>query len=170
MAGDERPTNGEGFDVRIAWRRDDPRIEADAIAMWTRLGVLPSDVTPEERARQLVAAVYIGDSLAAVSTAALEQVGFLRARMLVVRSMTAPEFRRSHAQIALAMPTRSVLEAWAKANPDEKVAGMIGFVAPGAWGEAARMPVGPYLGWQLVAYTHDSQQVRVIWFDHFRFD
>jgi hypothetical protein len=161
---------GAGFDVRIAWGRNDPAIEADAIALWTRLGILPSDTTPEARAKQIVAAAYSGDRLAAIATAVPEQIGFLRARMLVVRGMTAPEFRRSHAQVILAGPSISALTDWAKANPGEKVAGLIGYVAPGAWGEMTRMPVGPYYKWTLVAYTHDGKQVRVIWFDDFRFD
>ncbi len=138
--------------------------------MWTRLGILAPDVKPEERAGQLVSAAYCGDRLAAVATAVVEPFKFLRARFLVMRGMTDPEFRRSHAQLALAMPSRTTLEEWAKANPEEKVAGMIRFVEPGAWGEAGRMPAGPLPGWQLVAYTRDCKQVRVIWFDHFQFD
>ena len=39
-------------------------IKADAIELWTRLGVLPADVTPEYRAEQLVAAAYCGGQLA----------------------------------------------------------------------------------------------------------
>ena len=31
-----------GFEVRDAWRRDDPAIEADAIDFWQRLGILPA--------------------------------------------------------------------------------------------------------------------------------
>jgi hypothetical protein len=157
-----------GFDVRIAWQRNDPRIEADAIEMWTRLGILPEEVKPEDRAKQLVAAAYGGDRIAAVATAVVERIDFLRARFLVLRSMTAPEFRRTHAQIALARPAMTLLEDWARANPEEKIAGMIAFVEPGAWGEAARMPRGPYFGWTLVAYTHDGKQVRVVWFDHYQ--
>jgi hypothetical protein len=169
VAGEERPAP-VGFDVRIAWQRNDSRIEADAIEMWTRLGILPPDVTPEDRARQLIAAAYSGDRIAAVATAVVEDIAFLRARFLVLRSMTAPEFRRTHAQVALAMPSMTTLEDWAKAHPEEKIAGMIAFVEPGAWSEAARLPRGPYFGWTLVAYTGNGHQVRVIWFDHFRFD
>lgn len=169
MSGDRTPASGEEFDVRIAWRRDDPRIEADAIAMWTRLGVLPPDVTPEARARQLVAAAYCGDRIVAVCTAVIEPVNFLRARFFVLRSMTDPEFLRSHAQIALALPVKGELETWAAAHPEEKIAGVAGFVAPGAWGDFARLPVAPIWSWTLVAYTHDGQQVRVVWFDDFRF-
>jgi hypothetical protein len=159
-----------GFDVRIAWQRNDPAIEADAIEMWTRLGILPSEVQPEARAKQLAAAAYSDGRIAAVATGVAEQIEFLHARFLVMRSMTAPEFRRTHAQIALALPTMAMLEEWAKANPEEKVAGLIAFVEPGAWGEAARIPRGPYFGWTLVGYTHDSKQIRVVWFDHYRLE
>ena len=168
MAETSEPATGEAFDVRVAWRRDDPRLEADAIEMWTRLGILAEGVRPEERAKQLVSAAYCGDRIAAVATAVVEHVNFLRARFLVLRSMTAPEFRRTHAQVALALPTMTLLEEWAKAHPEEKIAGLLGFVEPGAWGEAARMPKGPYFGWTLVGYTHDGKQVRVVWFDHYR--
>ena len=47
-----------GIEVRIAWRRDDPEIERDAIDFWRRLGNLPADVTPEERAKEIVLAAY----------------------------------------------------------------------------------------------------------------
>jgi hypothetical protein len=169
VAEEERSTPA-GFDVRIAWQCNDPGIEADAIQMWTRLGILPQDERPEDRARQLVAVAYSGDRIAAVATAVVERINFLRARFLVMRSMTAPEFRRTHAQLALAAPSMTLLEDWAKANPEEKVAGLIAFVEPGAWGEAASMPLGPYFGWTLVAYTQNGFQVRVVWFDHFRFE
>lgn len=159
-----------GFDIRLAWQRNDPEIEADAIDMWSRLGILPTEVKPEDRAKQLVSAAYSEGRIAAVATGVVEHIAFLRARFVVMRSMTAPDFRRTHAQVALALPTMTLLEEWAKANPEEKIAGLIGFVEPGAWGEAARMPCGPYFGWTLVAYTHDNQQVRVIWFDHYRIE
>lgn len=159
-----------GFDIRIAWQRNDAGIEADAIEMWSRLHILPPEVRPEDRAKQLVAAAYSEGRIAAVATGVVEQIDFLRARFLVMRSMTAPEFRRTHAQVALALPAMTLLEEWAKANPEARVAGLIGFVEPGAWGEAARMPRGPHFGWTLVAYTHDGKQVRVVWFDHYRFE
>lgn len=157
-----------GFQIRVVWRRDDPRVEADAIEMWSGLGILPPEVKPEDRAKQLAAAAYSEGRIAAVATGVVEHIDFLRARFLVMRSMTAPEFRRTHAQLALAGPTMRALEEWAEANPEEMVAGLIAFVEPGAWGEAARMPRGPHFGWTLVAYTHDGKQVRVVWFDHYR--
>ena len=169
MAGEETPAP-PGFDVRIAWQRNDAAIEADAIEMWAGLGILPDEVRPEDRAKQLVAAAYSGERLAAVCTAVIEPIDFLRARFLVMRSMTHPDFRRTHAQIALALPVKAMLEEWAKANPAEEVAGVIGFVEPGAWGAFAQLPVAPIWAWTLVAYTHDGHQVRAVWFDHYRID
>jgi hypothetical protein len=87
-----------------------------------------------------------------------------------MRSMTDPDFRRTHAQVAMAVPIMTFLEQWAKESPEENVAGLIGFVEPGAWGPLAAMPVGPFNAWTLVAYTHDGKQVRVVWFDHYRVD
>jgi hypothetical protein len=159
-----------GFQIRLVWGHADQRVADDAIGMWRQAGNLPDEVTPEERAGQLVSAAYQEGRLAAVATGVVEHINFLRARFVVMRSMTAPEFRRSHAQVALAGPTMGALEDWAKANPQEKIAGLIAFVEPGAWGEAARMPLGPHFGWTLIAYTKNGYQVRVVWFDHFRYD
>ena len=169
MAGKTPETPGD-FDVRITWRRNDPVVTADAIAMWTRLGVLPEDITAEDRAKQLVGAAYSGDRLAAVCTAVVQDIAFLRARFLVMRSMTDPDFRRSHAQVAMAQPVMRFLEQWAKENPEEKIAGLLGFVEPGAWGPIASMPVGPFNAWTLVAYAKDGTQIRAVWFDHYRVD
>jgi hypothetical protein len=158
------------FDVRIGWRRDDSGFEADAIALWKRTGILPADVTPEERARELVAGAYKGGRLISLCTAVVEHIPFLRARFIVLRSMTDPDQRRSHGQFALALPVRKTLEDWALAHPEEKAAGVIGFVEPGAWGDFDKLPVSPIWPLTVVAYTHDGKQVRACWFDHFRLD
>lgn len=170
MAGCDEPESGGEFEVRVAWRRDDSRIEADAIEMWTRLAILPANVKPEERAKELVVAAYKGGRLAAVCTAVVERVDFLRARFLVLRSMTHPDFRRTHAQVALTLPTKRTLEEWAAAHPGEKIAGVIGFVEPGIWGEIAQSPVSGPWPLTLVAYTPEGHQVRAAWFDHYRLD
>lgn len=166
----DTPNGVEGFDLRIGWRRADAKLEADAIALWERTGILPDDVTPAERAKELVAGAYKGGQLISLCTAVVEDIPFLRARFIVLRSMTDPGHRRSHAQFALALPVRKTLEDWALANPKEKAAGVIGFVEPGAWGDFDRLPVAPIWPLTVVAYTHDGKQVRAYWFDHFRFD
>jgi hypothetical protein len=169
MAEQETSLDG-AFDVRVAWRRDDAGIEADAIAMWARSGILPTNVTPEARAKELVVAAYADGKLAAVATAVIEPIPFLRNRFFVVRSMTDPDLRRHGAQVAISLPVKHTLEQWALAHPEEKVAGLIGFVEPGAWGPLEREPVTPPIPLTVVAYANDGRQVRACWFDHFRLD
>jgi hypothetical protein len=156
--------------VQVAWRRDDPVIEADAIAFWTRIVVLPEGVDPAERAKELIAAAYKDGLLIAVATATIEHVDFLGVRMAVLRGATDPAHRRSHAQLALAVPSHDALREWALANPGEKLAGAIAFVGPGEWGDFVRMPVWPESELEVAGYTADNQQIRIRWFDHFRLD
>jgi hypothetical protein len=164
------PPPGAGIEVRPAWRRHDPAIESDAIDFWNRLDVLPPGVKPEERAKQLIAAAYKDGRLVAVSTATIEYVDMLRARFAVLRGATDPEYRRSGAQLALAVPSRQILEQWAKAHPEEKLAGGIAFVETSEWGPFARLPVWPESELTLIGYMPDGRQIRAAWFDHFRFD
>ena len=166
----DRPlAESTGFEVREAWRRNDPKIEADAIDFWTRLGLLPEKVTPEERAKELLAAAYKGGRLVAVSTARIEQIDFLKARFAIIRGATDPDYRRSHAQLALAQASRKAMHQWARANPDEKYAGAIAFVDRTEWGDFARLPVWPESELQFVGYDRTGRQVRVRWFEDFYF-
>ena len=156
--------------MRVAWRRDDPQIEDDAIAFWNRLGILPPGVRPEDRAKELIAAAYRDGRLVAVTTATIDRIERLRARMAIIRGATDPDFRRSHAQLALAVPSREALQNWALEHPEERLAGLIGLVEPAEWGEFARLPVWPGSGLALAGYDNLGRQVRVSWFEHFRFD
>jgi hypothetical protein len=169
-ASNPSPEGPFGFEVRPAWRRGDPEIEADAIAFWDRLGLLPEGVAPEQRAKELIAAAYKDGQLAAVSTATIEDIGFLGARLAVIRGATDPSHRRSNAQLALAVPSREALRAWALANPGEKLAGGIVFADPREWGDFARLPVWPESELALAGYDEDGRQVRVAWFEHFRYN
>lgn len=170
MAKDKAAAAGEGLDVRVAWRRDDLAVQADAIAFWERLGVLPAGVAPEQRARELAAAVYKDGALVAVATAVPQRIDFLRANFLLLRSMADPACPREEAQVAFADPVRKALEEWAVANPEQRLAGVVTFVDPKAIGELAYMPVWPVWPLSLVGYLADGRQVRVCWFDHFLFD
>ncbi len=169
MAEDKAPI-GEGLEVRVAWRRDDPQIEPDAIAFWKRIGVLPKSVDPAARAKELIAAAYKEGQLIAVATAVIEPVEFLGVRMAVLRGATDPAHRRARAQLALAVPSHDALRDWALANPEEKLAGAIAFVAPGEWGEFTSLPVWPGSELEVAGYTADNQQIRIRWFDHYRLD
>jgi len=168
-ASDPPSAGAFGFDVRPAWRRDDPQIEADAIEFWTRLGLLPKIVAPEERAKELLAAAYKDGRLVAVSTAKIEHVDFLNARFAVIRGATDPDYRRGNAQLALAQASRRAMHEWARANPGEKYAGAIAFVDRKEWGDFARLPVWPESELQFVGYDKRGRQVRIRWFEDFYF-
>lgn len=159
-----------GFDVRVAWWRDDPEIEADAIAMWTRHGLLPEGVDPAVRAKELIAVSYKDGKLAAVATATIAPIDFLRARFAILRGATAPEFRRSHAQLSLSAPGRAAMHAWAREHPEERYAGAIVFVDRGEWGDFTRLPVWPESDLEVVGYDQHGRQIRVRWFEDFRYD
>lgn len=158
------------FDVRPAWRRDDAQIEADAVAFWNRLKALPEGVRPEDRAKELIAAAYREGRLVAVATATLEWIPELRARFAVLRGATDPDYRRSHAQLALAVPSREALRLWALEHPEEKLAGGLAFVERSEWGDFTRLPVWPQSELMLFGYDDLGRQVRGAWFDHFRLD
>lgn len=161
---------GEGLDIRVGWRRGDAAIEADAVEFWSRLGLLPEGVDPAARAKEVIAAAYKDGALIALATARLEHIGFLKARMAVVRGATDPAHRRSHAQLALAVPSHDALRDWAIAHPEEKLAGAIVFVDQSEWGDFVKLPVWPESELELVGYSADNKQVRVRWFEHFRLD
>ena len=161
---------GGGLEIRAAWRRDDPQIEADAIHFWTRLDLLPPDVTPEQRAKELIAAAYQNGRLVAVATATIERFDYLRANFAVLRGATDPACRRSGAQLALAVPSRRILEQWAADHPEARLAGGIAFLEPGEWGDFAKIPVWPESGLAFIGYATDGRQVRVAWFDDYRLE
>jgi hypothetical protein len=160
----------EEFDVRIAWRRDDPEIEADAIAFWNRTGILPPGVRPEDRVKQIVAAVYEDGRIIGLVTAQIEWIPELRARFALVRGASDPDCRRRGAMWATAVPVRETLRRWSLDHPQEKLAGRLGYADREAWGDLLKMPVAPVTGLIVAGYTEEGHQVRIGWFDHFRFD
>lgn len=161
---------GAEFDYRPAWRRDDPAVEADAIAFWRRLGLLPPDVDPEARAKELVAVAYKDGALAAVATATLTRLEFLRARFAMIRAAVDPEWRRSRAAFGLALYTRKLLEIWSGDNPHERVAGLAAIIEAAELVARQKEPFWPATQFGLVGYTRNGRQIRVSWFEDFRLD
>ena len=138
--------------------------------MWTRHGMLPEGADPAARARELIAASYKDGKLAAVATATIAPIDFLHANFAIIRGSTAPEFRRSHAQLSLSVPSREALHAWARSHPEEKYAGGIAFVERGEWGDFTRLPVWPESELAVVGYDQHGRQIRVRWFEDFRYE
>lgn len=159
-----------GFDLRPAWRLHDARIEADAIDFWRRLDILPPDVKPEDRAKELAAVAYKDGRLAAVCTLQLARLEQVRARLGMVRSATDPEHRRSHVAQALTIYARELLERWSMAHPEEKVAGMGAIIQSENLRGREKEPVWPTTLLTLIGYARNGCQIRVYWFRDFRFD
>ena len=159
-----------GYELRPAWRRDDPRIEADAIAFWGRLGILPPGVAPEQRAKELVAVAYREDEIVGVLTAVIERVEQVRTRLAMIRSAVDPAHRRAHVSLALTLHARALLAAWSRDHPDEKLGGLGALVGGGELAERARQPRWPQTGFLIAGYRPDGRQLRISWFEDFRVD
>lgn len=153
-------------ETRAAWRRNDPDLERDVVGFWRRLGILPPDVAPEARAKELCGLTYVDGEVAAVSTATLEVLPFLKARFAVLRLAVAPEHRRRHFGESLLVSTKQLLEQWSLENPQEKVQGVAAFIQAANIDELKRRPVWPKSRMTLVGHTNDGQQIRVVWFEH----
>jgi len=153
-----------GFDFRPAWRLEDAAIERDAIDFWTR-----TDVTPQERARELVAVAYKEGRIVGVITAKLGRLAQVRARLAFLRSAVDLEHRRSHIGLVLYLYVRDLLERWSAEHPEERLAGLGAFIESKELAERSRRGNGPTrMG--LIGFTPDGRQIRVCWFREFRLD
>jgi hypothetical protein len=159
-------------EYRPAWRRDDPGLERDAVAFWRRLGILPPVVSPEARAKELVCVAYLDGEVAAVATATLEVLPFLRARAALYRSATDPEKRRRWLVAQIAAESVTILEDWAAANPQEAVKGMAIVLENPFLAQVKQLPVWRYrhVALGLVGYSPEGHQIRMNWFRHARLD
>lgn len=151
-------------DLRPAWRRGDPAIEAEAVAFWRRLAILPPDVAPEDRAKELAALAYRRGELIGVSTATLQRIDSLRGRFAFARAAIDPAHRRTHAAIALIVYTRDLLERWSEEHPEEALAGLTAVIENREIAARLREPYWPVTRLGLVGHTADGRQIRVAWF------
>lgn len=159
-----------GYELRPAWRLEDPQIEADAIAFWTRLDILPSGVAPEQRAKELVAAAYKDGELVGVQTAVLERVEQVRTRLAMLRAAVDPAHRRRHVGTALTLTSRALLQAWARGHPGEQLGGLGALVGGEQLAERARQGFWPETRFILAGFLGDGRQLRISWFEDFLLD
>lgn len=159
-----------GFALRPAWRLDDAAIEADAVAFWTRLDILPPDIAPEQRAKELIAVAYKDDRIVGVSSARIERVEQVRARLAMLRSAVDPDYRRTHLAMALTLYSRALLERWSRDNPHERLAGLGAVLESEQLQERGKQPYWPQTRFILAGVLPDSRQFRVSWFEDFRLD
>jgi hypothetical protein len=156
------------LEMRPGWRLEDERLEADALAFWDRLRILPPGVDPRERAKEIVAGCYKDGRLIAIQSATLETLDFVRERFAMLRGAVDPGARRGHAAATLAYYSRALLEKWSLEHPEERVAGTAGIVESHELAELQKEPYWPGTRLMLARFMPDGRQVRIAWFDHYR--
>ena len=150
---------------RIGWQENDEALERDAMAFWARENLLANAEAGRARIKELNVCAYVDDELAAVSTAVLRDVPFLRTGLAMHRCAVSERFRRQNLARWINVQSIAQLEAWSIAHPEEKVTG-VGTVVQ-ARVDNAKTPVWR-TGFMLVGYTKEGEQFRVAWFPHAR--
>ena len=160
--------------LQPAWQRNDPKIAADAMALWRRLNALPRDTRPEERIKELCAAAYYDGELAGVSTVAVKTLPPFPCRFAFYRCLVAPEHGLIALSRKLTLFSGDIISAWARDNPQENVMGSVAILENQKADALARIPVwkvpGLSNGYTLAGYTSTELQVRIHWYAHARLD
>ena len=159
-----------GFVLRPAWRLDDPQIEADVLAFWKRLNILPADVKPEERVKELLVVAYKDGEVAGVHSAAIDYLAQVKTRLAMVRTAVDPVHRRSHLAIALTIRGRALVGQWSRDNPDARVGGMGAIIESRELAERGRQPFWPQTRFILAGFLPDGRQLRISWFEDYLLD
>jgi hypothetical protein len=157
------------YAISPAWRRNDPDLQSDAIRFWQTENILPPEVRPEARAKELCAVAHRGGETAGVATATVDDIPFLRSRIAMFRCAVGSAHQHGHLATQLTVYARTLLEQWSLEHPEENVRGM-GLILDANLGEKGRLPVWTASGLTLVGYTQQGRQVRVAWFPHARVD
>lgn len=152
-----------------AWKRDDPKIEAEVTSFWERLGILPPGADPRMRVKQVCAVAYEGDRVIAVATAVIGVRPALRYKFANYRCAVDPDRRGGEVAVHLTRFSKKILEEWAAEHPQEGVMGMVAELQ-GYSAARTREPVWPATGLTLVGRTPEGDQVRLVWFRHARLE
>jgi hypothetical protein len=145
-----------------------PRVDHRTDVPGDRNHLLPQGIDADRRAKEIVPAAYAGARLAAVSTAAIEQVQFLRCKMAVYRCAIAPDFRGKMMSMLITAHSLKALEAWSLAHPDEGVMGMLAVLENETYKKKTHPHRAPETKLSLVAFNPQGREIVVAWFDHAR--
>jgi hypothetical protein len=150
-----------------AWRRADAAIERDVTAFWAAENILPRDTDPAQRLSELCMAGYVGEQLAAVSTAVIRDVDFLGCKLAMFRCSVGQAWKRNYLALAIQAHSRELLEEWSLANPDEAVMGMGTVTQTRVAQDRAVIPaVFPAAHLHFIGWTANNEPMRVAWFAH----
>jgi hypothetical protein len=154
-----------------AWRRNDPRHAAEAVAFWTGLGILGQEAA-EQRAKDLCSIAYAEGQLVGVATVELQYAEPLRSRLAFYRCAVAPAFRRQSLAIMLTRHVIITMEGWSHEHLDERVNGVATVLQGRELDEKSKSPVWAehYGNLNLVGFTPAGAQIRLAWFRHARLD
>lgn len=154
------------IEFRAAWRKANAELERDAKEFWqTRLRLLPRNVDPEARARQLCAVAYRDGAPVGVSTATIEYIKQFRSSMAVYRCAVARQFAHQPLSWRITDFSREVLERWSLENPDEKVMGLMAVMQSREL--VTRYPqVFGVVNMTFTGFTPAGFPIRVAWFKH----
>lgn len=147
-----------------AWRKNDPKLEADVMTLWQEMNALPAGEKAEARIKQIAVLVYDDEILAGISSLDIQYFDQLRQKFAFVRELIRPEYRQNLIARTLVKHTREMIEAYALAHPEEAIAGLAAIFQTPHLGKRA---IGLESGMGLVGYTRMHEQVRAGWFEHF---
>ncbi|MGV8995924.1 MAG: hypothetical protein ACOH12_03140 [Parvibaculaceae bacterium] len=148
-----------------AWRKGDPKLEADALAFWQSQNVKLETPDGAERLKMLAMLAYEDNKVIGLSTLNIRHSDQVRQKMAFIREIVAIDHRRKHLGIDLAQKTREMIETYAFNHQDEQIAGMAAVLQGVGIGKHAISRGGQMI---LAGYTANNEQFRVAWFAHYQ--
>jgi len=154
----------EEFRYEKAWLLNNEKIASEAIALWSEFNILPRNVNPADRARELITVAYDGDRMVGVTTGEVTYYEPVRQKFVFMRIFIHPDYEKGGVSVPLTIAAREDLRQWSIDNPNLKIAGYGAVITAPGYGEKPYLPAGLYP----VGYTPDGHQIRLYWFEHFR--
>ncbi|MCF6226899.1 MAG: hypothetical protein L3J22_11455 [Xanthomonadales bacterium] len=156
-------TNSEIKYINV-WQNCPEKWQTATKDFWRILNILPDEAAFITRLEQLCTLAIDGDELIAVSTAFKVHYQPLRCDLYFFRCLVLPDYRRQSIARHLAVNCRDNLQHWVSDNPKKAAAGMATVVESPNLTDLSHQAVWPASGLNLVGYTQQGQQVRVVWF------
>lgn len=153
------------FSFAPAWRRHDVKIENDARDFWHAFAMI-SESESQHRQKQLCAAAYAENDLAAIATA--EPVFLSHFRFLHYRCAVSRNYRRRELAWRLTAFAHALLEQWSQENSQEKFSGLLIAMEAREFAGHISAPIISKHGLDLafLGYKPTGEQLRAIWFKH----
>jgi hypothetical protein len=157
------------------WRCADAETERDVLAFWHENNLLPANVDPAKRLRDICVAAYDGGRVVGVIET---EIKLVRAKIAMIKLAVAPSHRKTLVSAYLFVFGSDVIEHWANQNLDERVMGL-GSIAQVRAGAAQAQSSNPYLKeavwgprnhFVVINHSPEGAQFRLAWFRHAQVD